>query len=153
MDNHFSMDLLSVIRSILHSENIVAIPGIGTFKSAYQPARLIKSEQITFKPPQTVISFSQECENDMLTTHIAQICKCTEQEANSQIEAFVMHFKQTMEEKKSVSLKGIGTFLENGDFEPDTSPETSPETFGLSEFSFDKLSDAEKKKIDNAPRK
>ena len=147
------MDLLSVIRSILQSENIVAISGIGTFKSAYQSARLIKSEQITFRPPQTVISFSQECENNMLTAHIAKICKCTEQEAESQLEAFVLQFKQTMEEKKSVTLKGIGTICENGDFEPDTSPETSPETFGLTEFSFDKLSDAEKKKIDNAPRK
>ena len=153
MDNHFDMDLLSVIRSILHSENIVAIPGIGTFRSAYQSARLIKSEQITFKPPQTVISFSKECENNTLTAFVAKICKCTEQEAESQVEAFVLQFKQTMEDKKSVMLKGIGTIHENGDFEPDTSPETSPETFGLSEFSFDKLSDAEKKKIDNAPRK
>lgn len=149
MDNHFDMDLLSVIRSILHSENIVSIPGIGTFKSVYQSARLIKSEQITFKPPQVVISYSPKCENNMLTAQVAEICKCTEQEAEANIETFVLQFKKTMEEKQFVTLKGFGTIHKNGDFESDI----SPETFGLTDFSFDKLSDAEKKKVDSAQRK
>ena len=143
------MDLLSVIRSILHSENIVSIPGIGTFKSVYQSARLIKSEQITFKPPQVVISYSPECENNMLTAQVAEICKCTEQEAEANIETFVLQFKKTMEEKQFVTLKSFGTIHKNGDFESDI----SPETFGLTDFSFYKLSDAEKKKVDSAQRK
>ncbi len=141
------MNLESLIRSTLYGKETVVVPGLGTFNLQYQSARLVKSEKVTFKPPQKTVVYSQECDssNTVLVDAFAQILNCSKDEALQKINDFVSKFKILIQQKGSASLCGVGTFSADGTFKSATFPESSPETFGLGDFSIKTLSEDEKK--------
>lgn len=141
------MNLESLIRSTLYGKETVVVPGLGTFNLQYQSARLVKSEKVTFKPPQKTVAYSQECDSNdtVLVDAFAQNLDCSKDEALQKINDFVSKFKMLVQQKGSASLCGVGTFSADGTFKSATFREISPETFGLGDFSIKTLSEDEKK--------
>ncbi|MCQ2959249.1 MAG: SPOR domain-containing protein [Bacteroidales bacterium] len=141
------MNLESLIRSVLYEEGKVSVSGLGTFSLQYQPARLVKTEQIDFNPPQRNVVFSTECTKDLiLTSAVSRAAKCSQDEALKKISLFSLKVKNEVKKNGSFSLEGVGTLHEDGTFVSLLLPDSFPETFGLKGFSIQKISEVEKKK-------
>jgi nucleoid DNA-binding protein len=133
------MKLETVIHTILQSKNFITIPGLGSFVSQYQPARIIKSDYVKFIPPRKVLAFNSLVQkNDGVLLSILQSdYTLSEEQALKEIELFVDTTKEILNNSNLVNLQGLGTLYYSNQalqFEPSLH-ETSMHEYGLSDFS------------------
>lgn len=141
------MNLESLIRTFLMGAGSVSIPMVGTFSVQYHPARLAKSEQIDFVPPHYEIVYSKDyVEIPRFIQYIAVKQNITDEQAQVLLTDFGTRISQRLLSGEDVEIDSLGLITSDGIFESKITSESFPETYGLSGFSMDKLSDAEKKK-------
>lgn len=133
------MKLETVIHTILQSKNFITIPGLGSFVSQYQPARIIKSDYVKFISPRKVLAFNPMIQqNDGVLLSILQSdYTLSEEQALKEIQQFVDTTKEILTNSNIVNLQGIGTLYyseQSLQFEPSLHHISSHE-YGLSDFS------------------
>ncbi len=132
----------------------VSVPCVGTLSVQYHPARLAKTEQIDFVPPRYEIVFSQEyVEIPRFVQFIATKLSITEEQSTQLLEDFGKSVAQSISLGEDFEILTVGVIRVDGSFESKINPESFPDTYGLSGFSIDKLSDAEKKNARQLPKK
>ncbi len=140
------MNIELLIAKSLFESGKVTVPSLGTFILHNHSARLVKTEQVTFIPPQKIVAFSHESEEGTaFTLYVAEKNNCTETEAQNIIDAYVLQCNTLLQSNGSFAIDGVGVIHNDWSFESKVSPEANPEFFGLTDFSIDKLSEAEKK--------
>lgn len=144
------MDFSLLIRNALIDKVLVTIPSVGSLSLHYQTARLVKNEQILFVPPKELALLSTETE---ATTNFIEYVEKKVQVSKEQIvrefEIFSSKIKQELDNQHEFELKSVGVFHPDGSFES----VVFPETYGLSEFSVDKVTDREVKDKKEKPIK
>ncbi len=132
----------------------VSVPVLGTLSVQYHPARLSKSEQIDFVPPRYEIVHSKEyVESPRFIQYLAVKLQLTEVQAEILLKEYGSKIEQAIASGVSFEIESVGVVLADGGFESKITPESFPDTYGLSGFSMDKLSDAEKKNAKQLPKK
>ena len=140
------MNIELLIAKSLFESGKVTVPSLGSFTVQNHSARLVKTEQVTFIPPQKVVTFLHESEDDSaFVLYVAQKNNCSEIEARNIIDAYVLQCNTLLQSNGSFTIDGVGVIHNDWSFESKVSPEANPEVFGLTDFSIDKLSEAEKK--------
>jgi len=148
------MNLESLIRIFLMGTGSVSVPVLGTLSVQYHPARLSKSEQIDFVPPRYEIVHSKEyVESPRFIQYLAVKLQLTEVQAEILLKEYGSKIEQAIASGVSFEIESVGVVLADGGFESKITPESFPDTYGLSGFSMDKLSDAEKKNAKQLPKK
>lgn len=147
------MNLESLIRTFLMGAGSVSIPMVGTFSVQYHPARLAKSEQIDFVPPHYEIVYSKDyVEIPRFIQYIAVKQNITDEQAQVLLTDFGTRISQRLLSGEDVEIDSLGLITSDGIFESKITSESFPDTYGLSGFSMDKLSDAEKKNAKQLPK-
>ncbi len=145
-----NMDIVLFIRKALIDKVVVAIPSIGSLSLQYQTARLVKSEQILFVPPKELALFSKETVGSVnFIDYVTKESNLTKEQVQQELDNFASKIKQQLDNQKDVGLLNVGTFHPDGSFDS----VIFPETYGLSEFSIDKVCDRELKDKKEKPLK
>ncbi len=148
------MNVESLIQAALIEEGIVTLPSFGSFVVRYQTARLVKEEQIKFKPPQYVVVFSQTIDDgNAFVSYVSDVMQCPQEEAETLLSKYVEDINNAMREQRDFVVDGVGVIHPDKSFESAISPDSFPETYGLTDFAIDKLLDAEEKKAKEKPLK
>lgn len=144
------MDFARLIRKALLDKVVVSIPSIGSLSLQYQTARLVKNEQILFVPPKELALLSTENERvDEFIDYVEKETNVSKEQIRLEFLNFALKIKQQLDNQTDYELSNIGVFHSNGSFES----VTFPETYGLSEFSLDKVADRELKDKKEKPIK
>lgn len=133
------MKLETVIHTILQTKNFITIPGLGSFVSQYQPARIIQSDYVKFLPPQKILAFNTLLQHDdgVLVSVLEHEYKLTKEQARKEVDTFVNTTKDILQTTNIVNLQGIGTLYYNHhaiEFEP-ANQKVSTQAYGLTDFS------------------
>ena len=141
------MNIELLIAKSLFESGKVSVPSLGTFTVHDHSARLVKTGQVTFIPPQKIATFlpDSQVEDSTFILYIAQKNNCTETEAQNIVSAYVLQCNMLLQTNGNFAIDGVGVVHNDWTFDSKVSPEANPEFFGLTDFSIDKLSEAEKK--------
>lgn len=145
-----NMNIVLFIRKALIDKVVVSIPSIGVLSLQYQTARLVKNEQILFVPPKELALFSEEnVSPDKFIDYVVNESNLTKEQVQQELEGLASKINQQLENQNDYDLSNVGVFHPDGSFDSII----FPETYGLSEFSIDKVCDRELKDKKEKPLK
>ena len=136
------MEINQYIKELLILNDCVIIPEFGGFVANYKPA-LIENNQ--FFPPAKEVAFNNKLiSNDgLLINYIADTEGISYLDAKQKLESFVDETLLSLERKRNVYFEGIGYLhydsRENLIFEPQLRENLLVDSFGLQNYSFEKL--------------
>ncbi len=136
-------ELHEFISRLLYEHDFVLVPGFGAFVGNFKSSR-IDIEKQTIRPPFKEIRFNPSLvENDgFLAHHLSKEKGITYPEAMKIIETTIKYWRETLEEKGSLELPGLGQFKMNEgipEFIPDFSVNHDPRYFGLQEVALEPI--------------
>ncbi len=146
------MQFENYISDLLYRYECVTVPGLGSFLSHRNPARLNKEEHCFF-PPQKRISFNTQVrDNDgLLAKYISNSESISYEDSIGRIQAYVQFVKLELEDKKLINIDKIGAFSLNEDgairFEPNNEVNYLTEAFGLSSLTARPVSRESEKEV------
>ncbi len=110
------IDVGASIAALLYEHKSVSIPGLGSFMSAYQPAKIDQVEGKIY-PPAKELTFNKNLllDDGLLVQHIRQKYQVTYPTALNAIEAFVEKIRATIAQRDIFTIKGVGRLYQ--DFE------------------------------------
>lgn len=140
--NNFSVEINQYIKELLLLNDCVIIPDFGGFVANYKPA-FIENNQ--FYPPSKEIAFNNKLiSNDgLLVNYIADNQGISYFNAKQKLENFVEETLLNLERNRNVHFEGVGYLhydsRENLQFEPQLMQNLLVESFGMQNFSYEKL--------------
>ena len=140
--NRKSVEISQYIKELLLLNDCVIIPEFGGFVTNYKPASI---ENNQFFPPAKEIAFNNKLiSNDgLLVNYIADCEGINYFEAKQKLEHFVEETQLNLERNRNVYFDAIGYLhydsRENLQFEPQLRQNLLVESYGLQNFSFEKL--------------
>jgi len=136
------VEINQYIRELLFLNDCVIIPEFGGFITNYKPASIDNNQ---FFPPAKEIAFNNKLiSNDgLLVNYISEIEGINYFEAKQKLGAFVEEIQLNLERNRNVYFEGVGYLhydsRENLQFEPQIKQNLLAESYGLQNFSFEKL--------------
>lgn len=136
------MEISHYIKEILLLNDCVIIPEFGGFVANYKPASI---ENNQFFPPSKEVSFNNKLiSNDgLLINYISETEEIDYFNAKQKLENFVDETMLTLERNRNVYFEGVGYLhydsRENLQFEPQLKQNLLVESYGLQNFSYEKL--------------
>ncbi len=136
------MDITHYIKELLLLNDCVIIPEFGGFVANYKPATIQNNQ---FFPPTKEIAFNNKLiSNDgLLINYISDSEGINYFEAKQRLESFVEETLLNLERKRNVYFEGIGYIhydsRENLQFEPQLNQNLLVDSYGLQNFSYEKL--------------
>lgn len=136
------MEINQYIKELLLLNDCVIIPEFGGFVANYQPAAIEKNQ---FFPPNKEIAFNNKLiSNDgLLINYIADSEGSNYFSAKQKLESFVEETLAQLERNRNVYFEGVGYLhydsRENLLFEPQLKQNLLVESYGLQNFSYEKL--------------
>ena len=140
--NRSSVEINQYIKELLFLNDCVIIPEFGGFISNYKPATVSNNQ---FFPPAKEIAFNNKLiSNDgLLVNYIAENEGINFFEAKQKLETFVEETQLNLERNRNVYFEGVGYLhydsRENLQFEPQIKQNLLAESYGLQNFSYEKL--------------
>jgi nucleoid DNA-binding protein len=137
-----NVEINQCIKEILLLNDCVIIPDFGGFISNYKPASV---ENNQFFPPAKEIAFNNKLvSNDgLLINFISEVEGISYFDARQKVENFVEEILLALEQNRNVYFEGIGYLRydsnENLRFEPQLKRNLLVESYGLQNFSYEKL--------------
>ncbi len=153
------LDINAIIKEILIQRDGVVIPGLGSFVSKYQSAR-INFKNNVIHPPSKEIHFNPRITTDsdqVLAGYIASREDTTISTAQSKIKGFVQTIKNQIASKGEYNLPGIGTIKKGDQGEIEFTPEEDPiynlgfEEIKAEPFELEKLKETTERMTHSAP--
>lgn len=132
------------IGELLYRYECVILPGFGAFLTRRQAA-IIQDATNAFYPPQKVISFNSQLQNNdgLLANYIASAEHISYTDALAKIQHFVRSLSEKITQGERVELSKIGAFYSSVEntlqFEPSEEVNYLSEAFGLSSFASPKI--------------
>jgi len=139
------MDIEFVIQELLYTKNFITIPNLGSLVSKYQSARIIKSDQVRFTPPQKSITFNSSIveNDDTLLRALVAGYEVTEEIAKKALADFVLEVKAQLKAHNSYKLGDIGVFYYDTEkavqFTVNSTKNYLTDTFGLGDFNINSV--------------
>ena len=136
------MDISQYIKEILLLNDCVIIPDFGGFVANYKPATI---ENNQFFPPTKEIAFNNKLiSNDgLLINYISETEGVDYFNAKQKLDSFVEETMLNLERNRNVYFDGVGYLhydsRENLQFEPQVKQNLLVESYGLKNFSYEKL--------------
>jgi len=136
------VEINQYIKELLFLNDCVIIPEFGGFITNYKPASIVNNQ---FFPPAKEIAFNNKLiSNDgLLVNYIADIEGINYFEAKQKLETFVEETQLNLERNRNVYFEGVGYLhydsRENLQFEPQIKQNLLAESYGLQNFSYEKL--------------
>ena len=136
------MEISQYIKEILLLNDCVIIPGFGGFVANYKPATI---ENNQFFPPTKEIAFNNKLiSNDgLLVNFISEAEGIDYFNAKQKLDSFVEETMLNLERNRNVYFEGVGYLhydsRENLQFEPQVKQNLLVESYGLQNFSYEKL--------------
>jgi len=136
------VEISQYIKEILLLNDCVIIPEFGGFVANYKPAKV---ENNQFCPPSKEIAFNNKLiSNDgLLINYISEAEGLNYFEAKQQMESFVEETLLNLERNRNVYFEGIGYLhydsKENLQFEPQLKENLLVDSYGLPNFTYEKL--------------
>lgn len=121
---------------LLYEHNCVILPGFGGFIANRLPSKINEIQQ-RVEPARKIVAFNINLtQNDgLLANHLSKSKGISFDDANREINEYVLQIKSEIALKKHYALKGIGDFYLNSEnktvFIPEADINFSKETFGL----------------------
>jgi nucleoid DNA-binding protein len=140
--NNSSVEINQCIKELLFLNDCVIIPEFGGFISNYKPASIDNNQ---FTPPSKEIAFNNKLiSNDgLLVNYIADAEGINYFEAKQKLETFVEETLLNLERNRNIYFEGIGYLhydsRENLQFEPQVKQNLLAESYGLENFTYEKL--------------
>ena len=103
------MDIGQYIGTLLYTNKTVALPGLGSFETAYQPA-VIDQVQGELHPPGKEISFNANlvADDGLLVKTIQEAFNLSATEATEMLEGYVRQVKDAIEKREIVVFPQVG---------------------------------------------
>ena len=136
------MEINQYIKELLLLNDCVIIPEFGGFVANYKPASI---ENNQFSAPAKEIAFNNKLiSNDgLLINYISEVEKIDYFSAKQKLDSFVEETMLNLERNRNVYFEGVGYMhydsRENLLFEPQIKENLLIESYGLQDFSFEKL--------------
>lgn len=136
------MEINQCIKELLLLNDCVIIPEFGGFVANYKPASVHNNQ---FTPPSKEIAFNNKLiSNDgLLISYIAQAERIDYFDAKQKVDSFVEETILNLEKNRTIYFEGIGYLhydsRENLLFEPQVKENFLVESYGLQNFSYEKL--------------
>lgn len=136
------MEINQYIKELLLLNDCVIIPDFGGFVANYKPASI---ENNQFFPPSKEVAFNNKLtSNDgLLINFIVEREGLNYFEAKQKLESFVEEIQLSLEHNRNVYFDGVGYLhydsRENLQFEPQLKQNLLVESYGLQNFSYEKL--------------
>jgi len=136
------VEISQYIKEILLLNDCVIIPGFGGFVANYKPATI---ENNQFFPPTKEIAFNNKLiSNDgLLVNFISEAEGIDYFNAKQKLDSFVEETMLNLERNRNVYFEGVGYLhydsRENLQFEPQVKQNLLVESYGLQNFSYEKL--------------
>ncbi len=136
------MEINQYIKELLLLNDCVIIPDFGGFVANYKPASI---ENNQFTPPAKEVAFNNKLtSNDgLLVNYISDVEGIGYFEARQKLENFVEEMQLNLERNRNVYFEGVGYLhydsRENLQFEPQLKQNLLVESYGLQNFSYEKL--------------
>ncbi len=136
------MEINQYIKELLLLNDCVIIPEFGGFVANYKPASI---ENNQFFPPAKEIAFNNKLiSNDGLLINYISDCEGINYfDAKQKLESFVEETQLNLERSRNVYFEGVGYLHfdshENLQFEPQLKQNLLVESYGLQNFSYEKL--------------
>lgn len=136
------MEINQTIKELLLLNDCVIIPEFGGFVANYKPASVQNNQ---FSPPTKEIAFNNKLtSNDgILINYISQVERIDYYSARQKVDSFVEETMQNLEKNRNVYFEGVGYLYydsrENLLFEPQVKENLLVESYGLQNFSYEKL--------------
>ena len=148
------MQLFTYIRKLIEEHDYVVVPGFGGFVARYEPAHIhpVSNE---FRPPNKSLAFNRNLSEDdgLLRAILIKSEGLEPDEARKHIEHFSRQLLEDLEEKKMISMPGIGRIFVDVEgrirFRQDEDAHLLPGAFGLPAFTAAPI--LRKKIIDTSP--
>lgn len=145
---------------LLYEHNCVILPGFGGFIANRLPSKINEVQQ-RVEPARKIVAFNINLtQNDgLLANHLSKSKGITFDEANREINEYVLQIKSEISLKKHYALKGIGDFYLNSEnktvFIPEADINFSKDTFGLFPITIRKIVREQEKQqvIEKAPHR
>ena len=133
------LQLFTYIRKLIEAQDYVVVPGFGGFVARYRPASIhpVNNE---FRPPDKTLAFNRNLTEDdgLLRAILIKSEGLAPNEARKRIEEFSRQLLQDLEEKKMISMPGIGRIYVDIEgrvrFRQDEDSHLLPASFGLPVF-------------------
>jgi len=136
------VEINQYIKELLFLNDCVIIPEFGGFISNYKPASI---ENNQFFPPSKEIAFNNKLNSNdgLLINYIAEVEGINYLDAKQKLGAFVEEIQLNLERNRNVYFEGVGYLhydsRENLQFEPQIKQNILAESYGLQNFSYEKL--------------
>ncbi len=136
------MEISQYIKELLLLNDCVIIPDFGGFVANYKPASI---ENNQFFPPAKEVAFNNKLtSNDgLLVNYISDVEGIGYFEARQKLENFVEETQLNLERNRNVYFEGVGYLhydsRENLQFEPQLKQNLLVESYGLQNFTYEKL--------------
>lgn len=136
------MEINQYIKELLLLNDCVIIPDFGGFVANYKPASI---ENNQFFPPAKEVAFNNKLtSNDgLLVNYISDVEGIGYFEARQKLENFVEETQLNLERNRNVYFEGVGYLhydsRENLQFEPQLKQNLLVESYGLQNFTYEKL--------------
>ena len=148
------MQLFTYIRELIETHDYVVVPGFGGFVARYEAAQIhpVSNE---FRPPGKKLAFNRNLSEDdgLLRAMLIKSEGLEPGEAQKSIERFSRQLLEDLEEKKMISMPGIGRIYTDLEgrlrFRQDEDAQLLPASFGLPVFTAGPI--LRKKIIDTRP--
>ncbi len=137
-----TVEISQYIKEILLLNDCVIIPEFGGFIANYKPAKVDNNQ---FCPPSKEIAFNNKLiSNDgLLVNYISEIEGINYFDAKRKLDNFVEELLLTLERNRNVYFEGIGYLhydsKENLQFEPQLKENLLIDSFGMQNFTFEKV--------------
>lgn len=146
------MDIDIYISELLFDQEIVNVPGLGSFTAKKLPAQVDEAKN-QLSPPSKRITFEPKVKgfDEVLVNYICEKAKISATEASQKVKDFVKTCKEAVIDGKVVVLSKLGKLSMNdkGDyiFEQDPKTNFNKEAFGMQSFNASTFKQQDTKKI------
>lgn len=104
------MEITEGIQQLLHRNDIVSLPRLGTFRGSYRSATIHPTQHL-FEPPHKAISFDDAYIDDGLLSHyLSAKNNLSPETTTNTIYSFVHTLQNELELNGETAIKGIGIF-------------------------------------------
>lgn len=127
-------DLISHIEYLLHTHNCVIVPGLGGFVLNALPSEKIGVAEFSFPNYELVFNRDLTHNDGLLSESYMKTYDCSFEKATQRIEAATQKLRNELQQKGTVKLGKLGSFVMHGDkrFVYEATSFVRPEVFGLS---------------------
>lgn len=102
--------LHQILKDILLTQDSVTVPGLGTFETTYQPARLDEKTGVIY-PPTKSVSFNSVLTyegEEKLIKYLVETAKFSQTEADASIAEFINNVKEKTSQKANFVIDEVG---------------------------------------------